>query len=569
MRKYMKRFKTILLLVLTLTIISLPAFSADKIDSKIRFNDLYGEVSIRPNSEDDDAYEYAELDTVIYEDDRIRTKEDSGAILGLEDMSTYVIKPETTLIIHTEEGNVSKIEMLAGNMWGNIKKMAEGKSLEIEMSQCVAGINGTTIIAEENGSESKFSVTKGKSTVTSKINGIEVIVEEGQTVIMDNKGNVLRKEIDPEIQKTFQEELDKSNDKLDINTIKGKIEEQIKGIDEENNKLNSAFNNMKSDAGSKTNDELKELLPNYENSLLEGKRFIGIYEEVNSSIKSYSSRDGLNKQQITERSNCIKKAKESMDRLSKTISSVESFIAELSKKIEDASKINDETNTGTQPDADSDDRTEILNDINEINEEVNKIIREVGEQSSYQEFDNAVTNLKSLYSDLVKVGERVNTLSESDEKTKLVKFYNMLDRALQKALQDFSSVPEIESATMNQMNDFDEKIPSYASSIREHLEKYKAISNSTDATKQRYVEAVTRTLASYDRMRRVYTKAEKLYNQINRKFSQAAYKSSEYQEVYDSWLRISNAMNELDDEASELSSCVEDLKNQLEGQLGK
>ena len=30
-------------------------------DSKIRFNDLYGEVSIRCNDEDDDAYEYAEL----------------------------------------------------------------------------------------------------------------------------------------------------------------------------------------------------------------------------------------------------------------------------------------------------------------------------------------------------------------------------------------------------------------------------------------------------------------------------------------------------------------------------
>ena len=112
MRNYMKQIKTLLLLVLVITI-ALPAFSADKVDSKIRFNDFYGEVKIRPNAEEDDSYEFVDLDTVIYEDDRIKTEEDSGAILGLEDMSTYVIKPETVLIIHTEEGNVSKIEMIA------------------------------------------------------------------------------------------------------------------------------------------------------------------------------------------------------------------------------------------------------------------------------------------------------------------------------------------------------------------------------------------------------------------------------------------------------------------------
>ena len=569
----MKKFKTLLLLVLVITI-ALPAFSADKVDSKIRFNDFYGEVKIRPNAEEDDSYEFVDLDTVIYEDDRIKTEEDSGAILGLEDMSTYVIKPETVLIIHTEEGNVSKIEMLAGTMWCNFKKMAEGKSLEIEMSQCVAGINGTTIIAEDNGFESRFSVTKGKSTVTSKINGIEVVVEEGQTVVMDNKGNVLRKELDPEQEKTFKEELDKSNDKLDTKSIKEKIEEQTKGIDEENSKLNSALNNMKSDASTKTNDELKELLPDYNNSLLEGKRFIGIYEEVNSSIKSYASRNDLDKQQITERNNCIKKAKESMDKLSKTISSIDEFIANLSKKIEDASKINnDENNTGTQTDTDTDTDTEtqkeLSNEIKEINEEADKIIRDVGEQSSYQDFRNAITNLEALLKDLDAMSSKFETISDSNDKRALLKFYEMVKKAVEKAIHDFSSVPEIPTATMSQMNDFDKDIPSFASTIKVYLDQYNTMKKSSDTAKQRYVETVTRTLSSYDRMRRVYTKAEKMYKQINRDFSQASYKSSEYQEVYDSWLRISDAMNELDKEASELSSCVDDLKNQLDSVIGK
>ncbi len=570
MRKYMKNFKTILLLVLAITI-ALPAFSADKIDSKIRFNDFYGEVKIRPNAEEDDSYEFVDLDTVIYEDDRIKTEEDSGAILGLEDMSTYVIKPETTLIIHTEEGNVSKIEMLAGTMWGNIKKMAEGKTLEIEMSQCVAGIEGTTIIAEnsQDGNTNTFSVTKGQTTLTSKVNGISVVVTEGQTVVMDNQGNVLRKELDPELQKSFQEDLDKSNDKLDNNKIKEKIEGQIQEIDKENETLNSALNTMKAEADSKTIEQLNEALPDYKNHLQHGKRFIGIYEEVNSCIKSYASREGLNKQETTERSNCIKKAKESMERLNKTISSIEVFISNLSKKIEESMKNNNENNTGTSLDKDSETQKEISDELKEINEEADKIIRDVGEQSSYEEFRTAISNLEALLKDLNVVSSKFENIADSNDKTVLVKFFDMVKKAIEKAIHDFSSVPEITSASIKQMSDFDKNIPSFASSIKQYLDEYNSIERSSKDAQKRYVETVTRTLASYDRMRRVYTKAEKLYKQINRDFSQASYKSSEYQEVYDSWQRISDAMNELDRNASELSSYVEDLKSQLESVLGQ
>ena len=159
-------------------------------DSKIRFNDLYGEVSIRCNFEDDDAYEYAELDTEIFEDDRIRTKEESGAILGLEDMSTYVIKPESTLIIHTEEGNTSKLEMLVGSMIVNIKKIIEGKSLEVEMNQCVTSINGTIVAFEQKGKESNVWLMAGAVSVKSKKTGKVTKLQPGQRSITGKNGVV-------------------------------------------------------------------------------------------------------------------------------------------------------------------------------------------------------------------------------------------------------------------------------------------------------------------------------------------------------------------------------------------
>ena len=56
-------------------------------------------------------------------------------------MSTYVIRPETILIIRTEEDKTTRFEMIVGKLWGNVKKMIQGKSIKCEMSHCVAGID--------------------------------------------------------------------------------------------------------------------------------------------------------------------------------------------------------------------------------------------------------------------------------------------------------------------------------------------------------------------------------------------------------------------------------------------
>jgi hypothetical protein len=162
-----------------------------EVDSKIRFNDLYGDVSYRCCFEDDDALEYAELDAVIYENDLIVTKEESGAILGLEDMNTFVIGPESRLIIRTTYDSrpniVQKLEILGGTMLSNLKKMVEGKNLEIEMSQCCPGMNGTIAAFEETGKESRVYLLVGKASVKNKKTGKITVLKPGQMVTMKGK----------------------------------------------------------------------------------------------------------------------------------------------------------------------------------------------------------------------------------------------------------------------------------------------------------------------------------------------------------------------------------------------
>jgi len=168
------------------------------IDSHIRFNDLWGEVSYRPNWDEDDAYEFADIDVVLYECYRIRTKEESGAILGLEDMSTYVMKEESMLVIRTEDGNISKLDMLVGSMWGNIKKMAAGKSLEVEMTQCVCGINGTIFACEEKNGVSSIHLFAGKVTVTSKKTKKKYVMQPGQNTSVGKDGKIVVKKFNIE-----------------------------------------------------------------------------------------------------------------------------------------------------------------------------------------------------------------------------------------------------------------------------------------------------------------------------------------------------------------------------------
>lgn len=168
------------------------------IDSHIRFNDFYGEVKMRPNWDDDDSYEGVDIDSPIYECYRIKTEEDSGAILGLEDMSTYVMKPESILIIRTEEDNTSRFELIVGALWGNVKKMIRGESIKCEMSQCVAGISGTIVAYEEKNGVSSVYLFAGKVDVTSKKTKKKQVLQPGQTSSVGKDGKIVVKKFNIE-----------------------------------------------------------------------------------------------------------------------------------------------------------------------------------------------------------------------------------------------------------------------------------------------------------------------------------------------------------------------------------
>ena len=119
------------------------------------------------------------------------------------------------------------------------------------------------------------------------------------------------------------------------------------------------------------------------------------------------------------------------------------------------------------------------------------------------------------------------------------------------------------------MSDIENNLPSYTQKVRDYLKEYNAIDRSSVDAKKRYVETVSRLLVGYDRTKRQFVKASRMRDQVVKDFKNSAFKTSEYDEVMESWEKIESAMTELDRDSSELASCVEALKSQLEQILGQ
>jgi hypothetical protein len=162
---------------------------AGLIDSGVGFSEISGQVMIcRHRDREDENWEMATLRTRIYRYDHIRVGEGSKAILGFADMTTCVIERETEIIISTSPEPESKLKLVVGNIWINIKKMWKDGSMDIEMNQAVLGAKGTKFRCMETGELSQVEVYEGIVEVTYKPTGEKRLFNAGQGVKATQSG---------------------------------------------------------------------------------------------------------------------------------------------------------------------------------------------------------------------------------------------------------------------------------------------------------------------------------------------------------------------------------------------
>lgn len=162
-------------------------------DSGAAFSDLFGQVEVNiPNEDgtyDDEKWDFAKLDGKTFPvGTHIKTSNDSGGYISFADMTTFTLKPGSEIILSSPAAKDSQIKLLAGNLWINVKKMFKDGSMEIEMSQAVAGIKGTQFILEETKDKSTIKVTEGSVAFKSKTTGQVQMIGAGETLSADANG---------------------------------------------------------------------------------------------------------------------------------------------------------------------------------------------------------------------------------------------------------------------------------------------------------------------------------------------------------------------------------------------
>lgn len=145
------------------------------------FSDLHGGVYVIPGDDPTDYYS-AQLNSVLWVDDEVETRERSGAILSLRDMTTFVMRENSLIRIGDQSEEENKLKLLFGHVWVNVCQIIEDGSMDIEMSQIAMGIKGTTLVLSDDGVTSSVMVFEGEVEVTSHATGGSVVVSGGEMV---------------------------------------------------------------------------------------------------------------------------------------------------------------------------------------------------------------------------------------------------------------------------------------------------------------------------------------------------------------------------------------------------
>jgi len=162
-------------------------FESGPEDAGMRFSGMTGQVEWRAD-DDPDGWKLCKAGDKLPVYAHIRTQEDSSAILSFRDTSTFVLKPDSEVVLDTPPGPESKIKLVAGNIWANIKRIVKDGSMEVEMNQAVCGIKGTTFVLEDRNGISSLKVIEGKVQFTAKAGGGQTMVEGGSVVSATSKG---------------------------------------------------------------------------------------------------------------------------------------------------------------------------------------------------------------------------------------------------------------------------------------------------------------------------------------------------------------------------------------------
>ncbi len=549
----MKRIGLLLLVALFFPFATLLA--ADT--SIVRFGGLNGEVNVRPNSEDDDAYIFAELTTPLNHDDRIRTLTRSGAILSFSDMSTFVMKEDTTIVLDIANDQQSKIGLLAGNVWVNLKKMAAGGTLEVELGQAVAGLKGTNITCSTSRDEDRIQVLRGIAEVLIKETQERISVKEGEELVVKTGGKTEKLEIDVTAeQKKWEEATSRMGESIQMNEVPDVLKSIMDSEASEFTRINETFTRL---IAQTTVDEAEAAA-----LMKDAERFIGVLLEDNLILNSIRRRIDSSMQEpgltAADRVRLVSLMKE----VASVLVRMQSYQSQSSKIMRYQFKLSAVDSEEIQAELEMI-RTDFAQAIAEA-DGVRAVISANPNGQSQDWFLEAVEicsqSLASLQELNVRVSQLLSENPTNAELQAIVKSISSQQTAISAMIRSLNVVP-IDTGTITEMAQLDDVISDQLIVLQNEISAYNNLAGTSVAEKEsRFVSSVKIT-SNFAKVRRQYTNAQRLYDTTAKAASSSKFKTAEMEELEATYSRIADNYQQLGIVAEELEINIRDLESQL------
>ena len=526
-------------------------------DSGVKFSDLSGEVLVRPD-EDRLAWEFADLEMILNIMDHIQTKKDSSAILSLADMTTFVMKPESEIILNTESEKENKIQLLAGKVWVNVKKMVKDGTVDVEMSQAVAGIKGTNITCSstEDGSENRVQVLRGVARVLIRESKQQIDLNAGEELVIKKGVKPEKIEINVEQQqKEWEKETSKLGEAIQMNEIPETIKSILENENQEFTRLKGIFQRLVA-LETVSAEEALDLQKDAE-------RFIGVILEDTLILASMRKKveETLAQPNISESSRVMLAGL--MKQIAQASATILGYQNEVSKMMRYQFKL-----SALYEDISSEVEM-VLNEFTSASAEVESIQAEVANNPNGKSQDWFVESVETLMAKMSELEELLTSAQILVEKNpqdlaaqNLLKNIQAMQVSIASLMKDLSIV-EIDASTITEMQQIDYAVSDQMVVLQNEITSYNSIDSATSDIAERRLQSSLKIMDNYARVRRNYLSAQRLYDSVMRSTASAKYKTSEQEDVENLWQNISDRFQQLGIVADELQSNIESLESQL------
>ncbi|NLI79080.1 MAG: FecR domain-containing protein [Candidatus Riflebacteria bacterium] len=568
-------------------------------DSGARFSAITGQVEVRPD-EDLKGWKFARFETVLAVLDHIRTGEDSSSVLSFADMSTFVLKAESEVVIATPPGKDSKVKLMAGNIWVNVKKMIKDGSMEIEMSQVVAGIKGTNITCSSRTEEDWIQVLRGEAEATVKASQEKIHLKEGEALVVKKGGKSETTTCDPvAVQQEWKAEIQTMGESIDLNEIPDSVKGIILGEAQTFKDLSGRFKTLsalakvtQADAG-----EFRKTAERFLGVLMEHQMILGgISERLNraaaaSPTKAAQAHIAVCRKLVTQatagqqeylaeiqkmlRVNLVKGG--SADNASGTAGVATSTPAVTATGTSGVGTTGPSDDVATpkegvpgppsREDADSGEVDAFLGEIGGTLSSVESLLSELGSDLSGngQDFfagaidrcNDAIGELGNLLPRLEELQEKFPSNPSLSAVQKQISGYQIKLGSLIKTL----AVVEIDARVMTEITDSEETMSAAILRLKDELDSYALVANGSKAGSDK-IQATLRILASFSSARRQYSNIQKLYEATIRSVSTNKFKTKEHEDLETAFERVSNTFQMLGIIIEQLESRLRDIEGQ-------